>query len=437
MTKLIEVLAAQKSSDGNSSGNGSGQKRTRPDGCGYCSDLDHYINNCLRVLEDITEGLVRRNSDNRVVLPSGAFVPKSITGKDLRTRVKKWHEQNPGQLAAAQLLVDVAVEHLSKPSPSSSCSTARTFTLSNEARMQTLMAEMNALRTRAQARRALENKNADDAPDRTIPPTTQTPAAPAPAPTTSDTPAVPPTQATTNGPQHPFANAPDAAYAPPKDRNLGLPDTTKSGLAYRTTAPIYNEKDASEVFESSMNAPVTITQRQLLSIAPEVRSLTRDANTSRRAPPKDNKNLAAPAAQFIHDSDAPLPFSDVISPEHETLEEQRAKDARHAPLLDPLPSSYTHSARANLPGGGVVVPDPYSVFYEAGIIPDDLIVSMESSAIRSILPPVIDNQQQVESIVPVDHGSQIIAMSEAIRHAFALAYDPPYYSSHAIRQRLG
>ncbi|KAF7359866.1 hypothetical protein MVEN_00712100 [Mycena venus] len=424
MTKLIKVLATQKSSDGASSGNGNGQKRTCPDGCGYCSDLDHYINDCLRVLEDIKEGLVRRNTDNRVVLPSGTFVPKSITGKDLRTCVKKWHEQNPGQAAAAQLLVDVAAEHLSKPTTapsSSSPPTTRMFTLSSEARMQTLMAEMNALRTRAQAKRALEHKNADDAPDRTIPPTTQTPAAPAPAPTPADAPAAPPTQAATNSPQHPFANARDAAYAPPKDRNLGLPDTTKSGPAYCTTAPIYNEKDASEVFKSSMNAPVTITQRQLLSIAPEVRSLTREATTSHRAPPKDNKNPIAPAAQFIHRSDTPLPFSNTLSPIHETLEEQRTKDTRHTALLNSLPSTYTHSAQANLPADGIVIPDPYAVFYDAGEIPDDLIVSMESSAIRSILP-VIDNQQQVESIV--DGGSQIVAMSEAVCHELALAYDP-------------
>jgi hypothetical protein len=46
---------------------------------------------------------------------------------------------------------------------------------------------------------------------------------------------------------------------------------------------------------------------------------------------------------------------------------------------------------------------------------------MESSAIRSILP-IIDNQQQVECIV--DGGSQIIAMSEAVCHDLALSYDP-------------
>ncbi|KAF8131783.1 hypothetical protein K438DRAFT_1911908 [Mycena galopus ATCC 62051] len=72
----------------------------------------------------------------------------------------------------------------------------------------------------------------------------------------------------------------------------------------------------------------------------------------------------------------------------------------------------------------------------------DLVVSMESSVIRSILP-VIDNQQQVECIV--DGGSQIIAMSEAVCHKLALSYDPgvvlqmqsangPYPSKSHIRR---
>jgi hypothetical protein len=89
--------------------------------------------------------------------------------------------------------------------------------------------------------------------------------------------------------------------------------------------------------------------------------------------------------------------------------------------LNSLSASYTDSAQANLPAGGIVVSDPLEVFYNSGEIPDDLVVSMESSAIRSILP-IIDNQQQVESIV--DPGSQIIAMSEAVCHDLALTYDP-------------
>ncbi|KAF8193472.1 hypothetical protein K438DRAFT_1431096, partial [Mycena galopus ATCC 62051] len=376
MTEFMRIFAAQKSSNDPSSG--AVPPKKRPEGCTYCSDLTHFINDCAKVLEDMQAGKCRRNSDGRVVLPTGAFVPRTIPGKDLRARVEKWHELNPGQLAAAQLLVEVAPNL--HPTPSSS-STVRTFTLSDEQRMQMLQHEMNALQTRAQAKRALQRKD-DEEPDRAIPPPASNPPAATPAP------AIPPPQAADKAPQHPFRDARDGAYAPPKDRNLGLPaEHSKHTPAYRTNAPIYSEKDAADVFKSTLDAPVTITQRQLLSIAPEVRSHMREATTSRRAPPKDSKNPAAPQAA----------------------------------IFDSLPASYTNSAHANLPEGGLIVPDPYAVYYDSGSIPDDLVVSMESSAIRSILP-VIDNQQQVECIV--DGGSQIIAMSEAVCHELALSYDP-------------
>ncbi|KAJ6484677.1 hypothetical protein C8R45DRAFT_1147519 [Mycena sanguinolenta] len=288
--------------------------------------------------------------------------------------------------------------------------------------MQMLQHEMLALRTRAQAKRALESKEQDE-PERVIPPTVHTPPA-ATAPAAPAAPALAPTvpaaQPVNKAPQHPFSNARDAAYAPPKDRNLGLPPPApaKAGPSFRTSAPVYNPRDASDVFESCLNAPVTLTQRQIWSIAPEVRAQLREATTPRRAPPKDDKNSGAPATQFLHDIDSPLPYTDDIPIDLESHEQQ---NSCHDTLLHSLPTSYTNSVQADLPAGGIVIPDPYAVYYDSGNIPDDLVVSMESSAIRSILP-IIDNQQQVECIV--DGGSQIIAMSEAVCHELSLIYDP-------------
>ncbi|KAF7365808.1 hypothetical protein MVEN_00454900 [Mycena venus] len=86
-----------------------------------------------------------------------------------------------------------------------------------------------------------------------------------------------------------------------------------------------------------------------------------------------------------------------------------------------MPAAFVHSSQPDLPPNALVIPDVYESFYQSGDIPDDLVVSMESTAIRSILP-IVDNKQQVESII--DGGSQIIAMSEAICHELGLAYDP-------------
>ena len=71
-------------------------------------------------------------------------------------------------------------------------------------------------------------------------------------------------------PEHPFQSEKDAAYAPPFSRNIGapakLPATMKPEPAYRTMPPVHDPKIAADVYKRSMEAPITITQRELLSI---------------------------------------------------------------------------------------------------------------------------------------------------------------------------
>jgi hypothetical protein len=46
---------------------------------------------------------------------------------------------------------------------------------------------------------------------------------------------------------------------------------------YRIIAPVYNDKVAEVAFDKAMTLLVTITQRELLSLSPEVRALLREA----------------------------------------------------------------------------------------------------------------------------------------------------------------
>ncbi|KAF7333197.1 hypothetical protein MVEN_02385500 [Mycena venus] len=88
-----------------------------------------------------------------------------------------------------------------------------------------------------------------------------------------------------------------------------------------------------------------------------------------------------------------------------------------------MPAAYSNAVKSEwqVPPDAFIVDDPYEAYYASGKMPDDLVVSMESTAIRSILL-VIDNKQMVECII--DPGSQIIAMSEAVCHDLGLMYDP-------------
>src|SRR5882762_6746693 len=94
-----------------------------------------------------------------------------------------------------------------------------------------------------------------------------------PAPLTSKaSPTIPPNEP----PIHPFAEVNDATYAPPCERNFATPlkpaNAKKPEPAYRTMAPVYDDKIATNVYDRPMDSQITLTQRELLSLSPEVRS---------------------------------------------------------------------------------------------------------------------------------------------------------------------
>jgi hypothetical protein len=80
----------------------------------------------------------------------------------------------------------------------------------------------------------------------------------------------------TDRPEHPYRLAKDTAYSPPVTKNVGAQDklvtsnTKKPEPAYRTLLLIHDPLIAESVYKCSLDAPITITQRKLLSLSPEV-----------------------------------------------------------------------------------------------------------------------------------------------------------------------
>ena len=83
-----------------------GTNSTRTGICNFCEVPGHFIQEC-KIVEKYTQfGKCKRSPEGKVVLPSGAMVPQSIQGAWLRNQVDKWHQQNPGQMAA-QMYIEV------------------------------------------------------------------------------------------------------------------------------------------------------------------------------------------------------------------------------------------------------------------------------------------------------------------------------------------
>ncbi|KAF7314134.1 hypothetical protein HMN09_00572600 [Mycena chlorophos] len=324
LSGLIKILAtqAQQQSAPRPNNNNYNQPAAGNE-CNMCGGTHHFIRNC-EVVDEYTR-LAARSCRPR------------IPGKYLKDRIDEWHRQNPGQLAAAQLLLGLAPQPVAVPA------------LAPAARLLFFPSPTGS--------KVLSENSLLFALALKLPIRAQ-PAPPTPAPAPANPPVAHPV-VDQPAPEHPFAQARDAAYAPPRDRNLGarIPNppaaAKKPDVAYRTTAPIYDEKIASEVFGRSMDAPVTLTQRELLSLSPEVRAQVRDATTSRRVASgaKEKASDAAPVPQFFNGE---FPAADVEI--FDTIEQQREKDARTTAFFDAMPATYTYTAQRELPPNAFVAP---------------------------------------------------------------------------------
>ena len=77
------------------------------------------------------------------------------------------------------------------------------------------------------------------------------------------------------------------AYQPPVLRNIGAPIKTtfnKHNTTPELLPPIYDPSISANAYKRSLDASVTVTQRELLALAPQVCSRAREAITSRSIP---------------------------------------------------------------------------------------------------------------------------------------------------------
>jgi hypothetical protein len=201
--------------------------------------------------------------------------------------------------------------------------------------------------------------------------------------------------------EHPFANE---AAQDPATTNVTEPNTMASATnerknerAYTSNAAIYDEKTAGQVYKRMMDAEVTVTQRELLSLAPELRAQVSEVTTKRR--------IARVNAQ-------------------ESVEEI-AEPKPKRPAESHMPIAFSAARRAP-PADATIIADPYEALLKARTSEGDgsqetIEVATESNALRAILP-VVDGSEKVEAIL--DPGCQIVAMSEEVCNALAIPYDP-------------
>ncbi|KAF8190905.1 hypothetical protein BJ912DRAFT_849809 [Pholiota molesta] len=406
-TALERITASMQQGNGSSSR----YSNSGDQSCNFCGG-PHFIRDCEVVEDYVRAGKCKRNIDNKVVLPSGVFVPRNIPGLLLKDRIEEWHRRFPNQLAngimtASTMMLNAShaneiYSHSTTPQPAVRLSVADQiahhqsaifnlesrrpgFTPIIKTRNQRQQEANETARepTPAPARQAAASTSATrDAPPH-LPQTTSRVSNARPA-----TP--PPSRLAQQEPEHPYRNANDAAYAPPQARNVGAPpdkaNAPRREPAYRTLPPVHDPALATKVFNQSMEASITITQRELLSLAPEVRSQYREATTIKRQPNKE----APTATTNLFDS----------APRNEA-------DSMPIFNLSFINAESTVNGGPP-PRGASIINDPYDLYYRTlapGERPDFdmLIVAVESAALRS-MHAVVDGTLRVECVHIIRHA---------------------------------
>ena len=248
----------------------------------------------------------KKNQDGKVVLPSGAYIPRNITGKCLCDHVNKSHRKNPNQLGAATLIHTIN-KHILKEQKSTNSSVYQ-LTVTNC--IVVLEAELHNLWGRRQnfplypncthAKKA-RNINVEIEDDKEA--VTAARAWPSRVEEVIDKEKIVqsqtrsfkndlPTSMTTQPsktPKHPFRHAKDAAYTPLTSKNVGTQD--KQEPAYITLPLIHDPLIAETVYKQLIETQITITERKLLSLFPEVRSQFRDKEESQTKTLKPHKRF--------------------------------------------------------------------------------------------------------------------------------------------------
>jgi hypothetical protein len=156
---------------------------------------------------------------------------------------------------------------------------------------------------------------------------------------------------TQEAPEHSFRKAKDAVYILPAEKNVGIEDKTtptitkKPKPAYRTLPPIHDPEIAVNVLKQSMEASITIMQKELLSLSPEVHSQVRDSIMTRQIP----KEIVMVHSRF-----------------EEQEQEQEEPKTQFLANMVPVASFAVYRAHHWMPPqGSIIIDDPMEEYYKS------------------------------------------------------------------------
>jgi hypothetical protein len=195
-----------------------------------------------------------------------------------------------------------------------------------------------------------------------------------------------------SGQAHPFATIQGTTNTP----RPAAPTQPQCEQAYTTTVKIHDKKVAADIYNCTMELPITVTQHELLLLSPELCMQVTDATIKQRVP----HNMAQ-----------------VLIKEINEREEENTTQLSHMPA--------TFTTTANPQYQKAITMEPHEQHLKTVQTTQDLQEEVEVAAESNILCMnllVINRQDQVKA--SLDPGCQVVAMSEEVCNVLAIAYNP-------------
>ncbi|KAF8178745.1 hypothetical protein BJ912DRAFT_929887 [Pholiota molesta] len=242
--------------------------------CAFCSDREHFIRDCLKLVDYISKGWCKRDQDNQIVVADGTKVtPRLAPGRDIKERIDNWRKMNPTVGTVSTNVVEVHTIETSKIEEVDEKYIDTGVTYATKREMEDIEMYEALAATAMKKAEEVRKKSGAQGNGKSTGPTTRSMSS---------------KEAEIGAAKQEAAKqAPTTRTHTSNEKQGTTPG--QNGSQYKYVSAIEDPKIIEAVARRGLNSSMTLTMHELLAISPEIRKYTRDLISTKRVGPGANK----------------------------------------------------------------------------------------------------------------------------------------------------